>query len=169
MKAVARAVADRVEWIQLREKHCSAKELAQAARRVIQLARHGKTKVIINSRIDVALACGADGVHLPSDSLSPNVVRRIAPEGFLIGVSTHSLEDAMQAYNNGASYIFFSPVFQKPGYSPAQGLVALRLVCESVPIPVLALGGITATNALECMDAGASGVAGISLFQMDHP
>ena len=131
MKAVARAVADGVEWIQLREKHCSAKELTQVARRVIQLARHGETKVIINSRIDVALACGADGVHLPSDSLSPNVVRRIAPEGFLIGVSTHSFEDAFQAYNNGASYVFFSPVFQKPGYSAAQGLAALRLVCES--------------------------------------
>ena len=165
MKAVARAVASGVEWIQLREKHCSSKELAQAARQVIQLARQGETKVIINSRIDVALACGADGVHLPSDSLAPNVVRRIAPKGFLIGVSTHSLEDALQAYNNGASYVLFSPIFQKPGYSPAQGLAALRLVCESVPIPVLALGGITAANALECMEAGAAGVAGISMFQ----
>ena len=166
--AVHRAVADQVDWIQLREKHLAARELAVLARRVIAIARSGQTKVLINSRLDAAIACGADGVHLPSDFLSLETVRSITPPGWLIGVSTHSLAEAQTAERAGANYVLFGPVFEsisKQGYGSKQGLETLKWVCNHITIPVLALGGVTMENSESCIEAGAAGVAGISLFQ----
>ena len=168
IEAVRRAVADQVDWIQIREKHLPARELAIFARRVIAIAHSGQTKVLINSRIDVAIACGADGVHLPSDSMPVETVRSIAPPGWLIGVSTHTLEEAQAAQRAGANYVLFGPVFEsisKQGYGSKQGLQTLEWVCNHMTIPVLALGGVTKENSASCLAAGASGVAGISLFQ----
>ena len=172
IQAVRRAVADKVDWIQLREKHLAARGLCELARAVVAIAHSGPTKVLINSRIDVAIACGADGVHLPSDSLPVDTVRSLSPLGWLIGVSVHSLEQALSAEKAGASYVLFSPVFEsisKKSYGSSQGLEMLKWVCNQMTIPVLALGGVTKGNSLSCVEAGAAGVAGISLFQRSEP
>ena len=175
MQWVARAVSKGVDWIQLREKQRATSDLVRLTKRVIELAKPAGTKVIVNSRVDVALACGAHGVHLPSDSMPVQRVRQSAPVPFLLGVSTHSLEEALRAEQEGASYVFFSPVFtsvSKPGYGPEKGslagLQALQRVCKEVRIPVLALGGIDEGNAVKCMQAGAEGFAAISMYQQER-
>ncbi len=149
----------RSTWVQIREKDISAREL-------FKLVPAARTKVIVNTRVDVALAAGADGVHLPAGSPAPRMWRRIAPSGFLFGVSCHTVDEAEAAEQGGASYIFFGPVFtplSKPSPLEARGLDGLAEAVRKVKIPVLALGGITRENALACIAAGAAGVAGISL------
>jgi len=172
-----------VDYIQLREKDLSARELETLAREAVRIVseerrqadRQGQTatRLLINSRTDVALATGADGVHLRSDDISPREVRRITglvPEStrdrFLVGVSCHSPRDVGRAESEGTDFAVFAPVFEKktaPG-TRGQGLAALREACAA-KIPVLALGGVTLENAAQCVEAGAAGVAGIRLFQ----
>lgn len=166
--AVTRAIAENVDWIQVREKDLPARELCDLTRRIVELACSRKTQVLVNDRLDVALACGGHGVHLPGNSVPPRILRSILPQGFRIGVSTHSLADLKAAEDEGADFAVFGPVFttaSKAAYGPPQGLERLRLAARSVHIPVLALGGVTMTNAEECLVAGAAGIAGISLFQ----
>jgi thiamine-phosphate pyrophosphorylase len=168
---IARRLDEGVDLVQIREKDLDTRALMKLAIRVMELPNPHCARILVNSRLDVALACGADGVHLPSNSFSPERVRRIAPTGFLVGVSTHSVDEALRAEREGADFIVFSPVFvtaSKPGVA-AVGIEALREVAASVTIPVLALGGVTRLNAPQCVDAGAAGVAGISLFQDRSP
>ena len=177
------AAAAGVDWIQLREKDLSGKQASALTRETLRCVseRSGQApavpRIIVNDRLDVALAEQAGGVHLGENSLPVQDAKRLVaasqsaqtlPSDFLLGVSCHSLDAAQSAAAAGAGYIFFGPVFATPSkaeYGPPQGLDRLAEACASVRIPVLAIGGITAENAPTCLSAGASGIAAIRLFQ----
>ena len=170
--SIRRAVAAGIDWIQIREKDLGAGALAELVRFAVAEARSASTKVLVNDRLDVALAAGAAGVHVGENSLPVESVsewrRSAARLDFRIGVSCHSLETARAAERGGADYIFFGPVFATPSkvaFGPPQGIERLRQVCAAVAIPVLAIGGVSAENALACVEAGAAGIAAIRLFQ----
>ena len=174
---IAEAARARVDYIQLRERDLSSRELETLAREVAGLVRENSpsTRLLINSGTDVALAARADGVHLRADDLTPNEVRRVlevsahrplTTDHFLVAASCHSNEDVIRAESEAVDFVVFAPVFGKrnaPGTEPA-GLAALREACRA-KISLLALGGVTLDNAAPCLDAGAAGVAGIRLFQ----
>lgn len=168
-----------VDWIQIREKGLSARELTWLARQILRrpqdpaISPHNLTRIIVNDRLDVALAERAGGVHLAENSLPVIDAKRLAEtrlsdHDFLVGVSCHSLETARRAESDGADYLFFGPVFATPSkaqFGAPQGLEQLAAVCVSVSISVIAIGGITVENARPCMAAGAAGIAAIRLFQ----
>jgi thiamine-phosphate pyrophosphorylase len=169
MESAARAG---VEWIQIREKDLSGRKLAavvsEALRRIPKSCR-----LLVNDRLDVACALGAGGVNLGEKSLPVKEAKRLVRERkfateLLVGVSVHSLEATRAAERNGADYVLFGPVFETPSkviFGPAHGMERLAVVCKSVAIPVVAIGGITLENARECAAAGAAGVAAIRMFQ----
>jgi thiamine-phosphate pyrophosphorylase len=173
---IAEAARAGVDYIQLREKNLSARELEVLARNAVVAVREnsGTTRLVINSRADVALAVGADGVHLRRDDILASDARsvwnavpvrssQLGARSPIIAVSCHSPKDVERAESEGADFAVFAPVFEKTGSTPA-GLAALRTACN-VKIPVLALGGVTLENAASCLEAGAAGIAGIRLFQ----
>jgi thiamine-phosphate pyrophosphorylase len=174
-----------VDYIQLREKDLPTRELEQVACQAVRITRErsAAAKLLINGRADVALASGADGVHLPSDNLPAAEIRAlwarcnsVVP---LIGVSAHSVRDVRYAEAQGADFCVLAPIFEKAKFAQEGiGVAALRAACldpeqpentEAAPrsscFPVLGLGGITLANARDCLFAGASGLAGIRLFQ----
>jgi len=201
LEKIGEAARCGVDYIQLREKDFSSRELECLAREAVQVVgaslslrtgnRGPGTALLINSRTDVALACGAHGVHLRSNDIPASEVRRIwgsgpdghsasmsllregsagAPRAIIIGVSCHSIEEVRAAAGN-ADFAVFAPVFEKAVFqkedrprSPGTGLDLLHKACAE-GIPVLALGGVTLQNAGACLKAGAAGVAGIRLFQ----
>lgn len=149
-----------VDFIQIREKDITARELFEFTLAVLEVRdrevrAHVPAKILINSRADIALATGADGVHLASDA--PRETLR----GLLTARSCHTLDEIRSAH---ANFVTFGPVFDSPGKATPVGLDALRAACR-LGKPVFALGGVNWENAAECMHAGAEGVAGIRLFQ----
>jgi len=151
--------------IQLRDKHRPGRILCAVGKEIRAITRETDTLFIVNDRLDVALACGADGVHLGQDDLPVDVARRLAPRPFIIGVSVGSTTEAVTAERSGADYVAVSPVFEtgtKKDAGPGLGLEAIRKIRESVSIPVIAIGGISCDNVHEVISAGADGVAVIS-------
>ena len=167
IRNIARQLVAGVEMIQLRERDLPARELQSLAQAVLHLPNPHSTRILINDRTDVALAAGAAGVHLRGNSLAPSHIRLIAPAEFLIGVSCHTVEDVRRAAAEGAGFAVLAPIYATPGKGPALGLGPLAEAARAVAIPVLALGGITGSRIRECLDAGAAGIAAISLFQSD--
>jgi thiamine-phosphate pyrophosphorylase len=182
LKRVRSAAAAGIDWIQIREKDLSGKELSSLARdAVAQIKqineRDGRTsRILVNERLDVAYSERADGIHLGELSLPADDVRKwLASKAdgargnkFLVGVSCHSVQAAASAARDGADYIFFGPVFGTPSkatFGAPQGIQRFAEVCGAVEIPVLAIGGITLDNASDCFAAGAKGIAAIRLFQ----
>jgi thiamine-phosphate pyrophosphorylase len=171
---VAEAALAGVDYIQLREKDLSAREFETLARDVVAAVRENSpsTRLLINSRTDVALAAGADGVHLRAGDVKPHEVRQVlevsahrppATDHFLLAASCHTAADVFRAESEAADFAVFAPVFEKEDSQPT-GLAALREVCRT-KIPVLALGGVSLENAASCLNAGAAGIAAIRLFQ----
>jgi thiamine-phosphate pyrophosphorylase len=171
---IAMLVAAGVDWVQIREKDLPARQLAALVREALRRTRTvNSTRILVNDRVDVALAEGAAGVHLGESSLPVHEVKslirsRVSGRDILVGVSCHSLESAKSAATGGADYIFFGPIFATPSkaaFGEPQGVARLAEICGALTIPVLAIGGITLENAGACFRAGAAGIAAIRLFQ----
>jgi len=167
LDVVTAALRGGVDAVQLREKDLGARELLALAREVRAICTQHDAKLLINDRIDVALACGADGVQLPTNSFSVADARHLLGRGSLIGCSTHSIDEATAAAAQGADFVVFGPVFDTPAkraYGKPVGLDALQAVTRAVAVPVLAIGGITAHNAPSVRACGATGIAAIGAF-----
>jgi thiamine-phosphate pyrophosphorylase len=180
---IADVAAAGVDWVQIREKDLTARELALLTQKALGIAAKSSAKssrvprILVNDRLDVAIATRADGAHLGEKGLPVAEAKRLVEsalrkqavdESFLVGLSCHSLESAQAAERSGANYIFFGPVFATPSkekFGSPQGPERLEQVCRAVSIPVLAIGGITLDNAVTCKHAGAAGLAAIRLFQ----
>lgn len=150
---------------QLREKDLEARELAALAERLVQIVKSAAGLLLINDRIDVALAVGASGAHLSRRGFPPAVARRLLGPARLLGASCHSLAEAEEAQEGGADYIFLGPIFYTPSkasYGPPLGVELLRQVRPRIRLPIFAIGGITAANRTEVLAAGADGVAVIA-------
>lgn len=172
LDALAEAARNGLDYVQLREKDLCGRELEQLAREGMQRVRAtgAGTRFLINSRADVALAVGADGVHLRSKDISPEDVRRIwremrQPTNPVIAVSCHTEAEVVRAEKSGADFVVFGPVFGKQGMPGRQAGVDQLGSVSRYTIPVLALGGVTLANASSWVEAGAKGVAGVRLFQ----
>ena len=164
---VRAAFSARVDYVQVREKDLPARRLALLVEELVASPQKQNSRLLVNERWDVAAYCGADGIHLPADSVPLAMLRSLAGKAMVLGVSCHCGQDVAQAVRDGTSYVLLGPIFEtpsKPGAKPL-GLAALRDVCRRYPVPIYALGGVTAANAEECIQAGAAGVAGIRLFQ----
>jgi thiamine-phosphate pyrophosphorylase len=179
---IAEASRAGVDYIQLREKDLPTRAVEALAREAVGIVRETRnvkreTRLLVNSRSDVALAAGADGIHLPSNDIFPSDARaiwsrasarnsKLESRNWSIAVSCHTAEEVRRAEAEGADFAVFGPVFEKVGTSLRVGLDALRGACLG-HMPVLALGGITLANARACVEAGAAGIAAIRLFQQN--
>ncbi len=154
--------------VQLREKELTARQLYQLAQKTRQLTSNYGAKLLINDRIDVALAVQADGVHLGGHSLSATCARKILGPDKIIGVSTHNSDEINAAQTGKADFITFGPIYftlSKAGYGPPQGIRQLKDICQRVTLPVYALGGVKPENTAQVHTAGAYGIAAISALQ----
>lgn len=173
LEVIEAALQGGVDAVQLREKDLPAGALFELASRLRDVTSRYSARLLINDRIDVALAVGADGVHLPGDSFAPEDARRLLGTRALIGVSTHSVEQARLAAARGADFVVFGPVFDTPSkraFGAPLGLDALGEVSRAVRVPVLAIGGLTAEHVQDVRQRGARGVAVIAaILDADDP
>lgn len=163
-RSIQRVIDRGVELVQIREKDLSARELLA----LLSVIDKKKSRILVNGRLDVAIAAGADGVHLPADSPSPCRFRALVPANFSIAVSCHSIHEVLRAEREGADFVVLGPIFATPSklaYGEPLGLRVLHEAAHSAGLPVFALGGINETNSAACLRAGAIGIAGIRMFQ----
>lgn len=163
---IEQAFAAGIDFLQIRERDLPARDILSISEAAVRIARKTEACVMVNDRADVARCAGA-GVHLTTRSLSVATIRNVFGPEMIIGASTHNLEEAVAAEHGGAHFLVFGPVFEtfsKRSHGPPVGVASLRAVARIVRIPVLALGGITLENFHETLDAGAAGIAAISLF-----
>ncbi|WP_333654291.1 thiamine phosphate synthase [Dissulfurispira sp.] len=163
--AVEEALKAGVKAVQLREKDLPTRELLDMAYGMRELTARYNARLFINDRADIALCVGADGVHLGQSSMTAYAVRKVVGDKFMIGVSTHKLEEALTAEKEGADFITFGPIYPTPSklkYGKPVGVESLKKIAERVVIPVFGIGGIKPDNAKEVVNAGAYGVALIS-------
>ncbi|WP_298816755.1 thiamine phosphate synthase [Chloroflexus sp.] len=159
------AIAGGATVVQYREKAASTRQMVQEAGELCALARQASVPLIVNDRIDVALAVDADGVHIGQDDMPAQLARRLIGPDKILGVSVSTLDEALQAVQDGADYLGVGPIFAtptKPDAAPPIGMEGLRLICQQVSIPIVAIGSINATNAADAIAAGADGVAVVS-------
>lgn len=165
VKAVRQSLKGGVRAVQIREKTIGTRMLLDLAYTLRDLTSIYEARLFINDRVDIALAAGADGVHLTRNSIPAAAARRSVGSKLLIGVSTHSLKEARDAQNEGADFLTFGPVYptrSKLRYGTPVGTTTLKRVCSKINIPVFALGGINASKIDEVLNAGAYGVSMIS-------
>ena len=165
LSIVEAAIRGGVTIVQYREKSASTRRMIHEATELRRLCRAAGIPLIINDRLDVALAVDADGVHVGQDDMPASVARRLLGKMKILGVSAGSIEEARKAVDDGADYIGASPVFStptKPDAPPSLGIEGLRRMTQAVKIPVVAIGGITEGNAVTIMEAGAAGIAVVS-------
>ena len=168
MACIHRAIERGIDFIQIREKDLDDRALFSLTRGALAHAIGTPCRVLVNGRADIALAAGADGVHLPSRGLQVKDIRKWAPDGFLIGVSVHTTAEIRRACAQGADYLLLGHIFPTPskaGSGTPLGLRRLKIACSLASVPVLGLGGITPERIESVLRAGAAGVAGIRLFQ----
>jgi thiamine-phosphate pyrophosphorylase len=169
VRAIGRALDGGVDWVQLRDKSASAANLYAQVRQLQTVVHQHAAKLAVNDRIDVALAAGADGVHLAAQSLPVAEAAKLANGRLLVGRSVHGLDEAVDAAEAGAEYVTFGHVFPTsthPGVPP-RGLAELHEIVQAVDIPVLAIGGITVDNLDSVLATGCAGVAVISAILSD--
>ena len=166
---VREAASSGIDLVQIREPRLEGGALLSFVRDAIDETAHTSCRVLVNDRVDVAIAASAAGVHLRGNSFPARRVRTLAPAGFLIGRSVHdAAEAAAVTRDGGCDYLIFGTVFEsrnKPAGHPVAGLSRLRQVCRATTLPVIAIGGISIGNAAEVVAAGAKGIAGIDLFR----
>jgi thiamine-phosphate pyrophosphorylase len=166
VRQVRRAAASGVALVQIRERDLEGRALFELCRLAVDAVRGSRTRLLVNDRLDVALAAGAHGVHLRAGSFPAPRVRGWVRPGFLIGQSVHSVEDAASPSARAADFLLYGHVFEtssKAG-APPRGLQRLAEVVRATPVPVLALGGMTAARMAAVMETGAAGFAAISMF-----
>ena len=168
--AVRAAFCAQLDYVQIRESDLASRRLSYLVEDLGSRSEKKATRLLVNDRLDVAVSSGADGVHLPADSLPLSTLRAFAGDDMVLGISCHGGEEVQKAVLAGASYALLGPVFatpSKPGAVPL-GLAALAEVCRRCPVPIFALGGVGRENAKDCIQAGAAGVAGIRMFQQEQ-
>ncbi|MGH9426680.1 MAG: thiamine phosphate synthase [Terriglobia bacterium] len=170
LQQIQQAIDASVDFIQIREKDLATRPLLELAARALELAKGSRSKILINDRLDIALAERLDGIHLGHHSVETSAIRKQLGEmNLLIGASVHSMDDFLLAAAEGASFVTLGPIFATPSksaYGPPLGLELLKAVCRRASTPVFALGGIGLENYQSCLAAGAGGIAAIRLFQM---
>jgi thiamine-phosphate pyrophosphorylase len=184
-RIVEALISSGIDWVQIREKDLTAREISALTNDAVRFSRaHTKVdpqkgrplataRIVVNDRLDIALATSANGVHLGENSLSAKDAKLLrethpSPQPFCVGVSCHSIPAVQAAAADGADYVFFGPVFATPSkaiFGSPQGIDRLAEACRSASIRVIAIGGINIGNAAACLAAGAAGIAGIRLFQ----
>jgi thiamine-phosphate pyrophosphorylase len=170
VRRLALAAEAGVDLLQIREPDLSGGEMLALVRRVIAAVADTEARVVVNERLDVALAAGAHGVHLRGDSIATALARRLAPAGFLVGRSAHSADEAVRAADEGADYVVLGTVFEsvsKPGRRAA-GLALLEEAASRSAAPVIGIGGMTVDRAVEVAATGAAGIAAIGLFMAEQ-
>lgn len=169
LEQIKTAIEAGVDFIQIREKDLATRELLEIASVTRSMAIGCTTRILINDRLDIALAASLDGVHLGNHSVAPGIIRkRVSKKDFLIGVSVHSLDEVREIQDQGVDFLALGPVFYTPSkaaYGSPLGLECLEAACQVSKVPIFALGGVTRENFRACLRAGAVGVAGIRLFQ----